>query len=68
MDTDNEIITVSLFEAREKDYKEALRLRRMEILRLYDNGKGLSQQKIAERWNLDISRVNRLIKNKKKGK
>jgi DNA-binding MarR family transcriptional regulator len=67
MDKDTEIITVSLFEARERDYQEALRLRRMEILRLHNNGKGMSQQKIAERWGLDISRVNRIIKGKKKG-
>lgn len=56
---DKEIITPRVFEAKEADYKEALRLRREEILRLAENN--VTQQKIAERWNLDISRINRII-------
>jgi DNA invertase Pin-like site-specific DNA recombinase len=65
MDKNAEIITVSLFEARERDYREALRLRRQEIRRLHSGG--MSQQKIAEQWHLDISRVNRILKDEKKG-
>ena len=54
-------ITPNVFGAILKDYKEAARIRREEIHRLYHE-EGWKQQEIADYWGIDISRVNKIIK------
>jgi hypothetical protein len=59
-------ITKQVFKAVEKDYKDALASRRESIL--LQSGAGMTQQDIAHYWDLDISRINRIIKKKGNGK
>ena len=60
-------ITPNVFGAILKDYKEAARIRREEIHRLYYE-EGWKQQEIADYWGIDISRVNKIIKGQEEEK
>jgi DNA-binding CsgD family transcriptional regulator len=59
-------ITKQVFKAVEKDYKDALASRRESIL--LQTSAGMTQQDIADYWELDISRINRIIKKKGNGR
>jgi hypothetical protein len=56
----NTKISRQVFKAVEKDYKDALQKRKETII-LQAAG-GMTQQEIADYWELDISRINRIIK------
>jgi len=57
-------ITRQVFKAIEKDYKDALASRKESIL--IQTKAGLTQQDIAVYWELDISRINKIINSEKK--
>jgi DNA-binding CsgD family transcriptional regulator len=59
-------ITKQVFKAVEKDYKDALASRRESIL--LQTSAGMTQQDISDYWELDISRINRIIKKKGNGR
>jgi hypothetical protein len=59
MDTKNQI-TREVFDAIRAEYDEALDRRRLTIRQQKKDG--WTQQRIANHWGLDISRVNKIIK------
>lgn len=54
-------ITPELWKKTCREYDEAAKLRRLTIRREYAGGKGKPMVQIAKEWNVDLSRVSRIV-------